>query len=132
MGHLTNPLGFRVGRSQYWKSLWASSPQLYAAFNNNFLFINNYFKIFFGHVLPVQLHYKGLVYSHAWIRLNLNRLVITLFLYSANLVKMQKPKYIKFLAYLKHRVDERKQVKRLQKRERKGIVLKKAKNGKKL
>jgi len=100
MGHLTNPIGFRVGRTQKWKSLWASSPAFYAVQSRTAERVAQYFKSFFGFILGNKFRDKGLVYSHVWLRSKVNRLVITVFLYSGNLVKIQKRKYLKFLSYV--------------------------------
>lgn len=104
MGHLTNPIGFRAGRTQTWKGLWASSAPLYAVEEQMVERVTQYFKLFFGFILGDRFRDKGLVYSHIWLRSKINRLAITIFLYSANLIKFQKWRYIKFLNYVHAKV----------------------------
>lgn len=95
MGHITNPVGFRVGRVNNWSSLWSVDKYAYA---NNWILdlsFQKYFEFLFGK-LQILSYKKGFIFSHADVFLSSNSYYVIVYIYNSNLMLLHKGRFYYF------------------------------------
>jgi len=106
MGHLTNPIGFRIGRTVGWSSGWAVDSILYKQCIIKEESIKWYLHNFFEE-LPFFFRRNGFILSHVTLLKQAKRYLICLYLYSANLVYIQHPRFLFTLNLCKTTAEQR-------------------------
>ncbi len=99
MGHITNPVGFRVGRLTNWLSLWSANKELYAQNWIIDLSFQRYFLYLF-HKLDCLSYKKGFIFSHAEVFLISNFFYVTLYVYNSNIMLLHKGRFFYFWSRL--------------------------------
>lgn len=95
MGQLSNPLGFRIGRTSSWNSLWSSDIQ---TFKNNFVKENlfkYYFKNLFLNFRNLSFR-RGFILSHVDVLKIVSGYIIKVYIYNSNIMKLQRNKFFYF------------------------------------
>jgi len=100
MGHLTNPTGFRVGKSIRWPYKWSSDKLSYASYIYFTSLIFNYVNNMFSYIIP-KIKKMGLVLSHLRLSFTLSKIFLRIFLYSRDYLRMCKKRYAFFISRAK-------------------------------
>ena len=84
MGHLINPIAYRLGHSRSWEDSWFVKNVYYPEFLHSMLKIRNYIYYFWTTYLMEK---KGILFSHFYIYKFLKKLLVKIFLYNTDLEK---------------------------------------------
>jgi hypothetical protein len=95
MGHITNPIGFRVGRTSSWSSLWSSDKSTYA---NNWIIdysFSRYFEFLFKK-FNCLIYKKGFIFSHVELYKYSKFYLLKVYVYNSNLMLLHKGRFFYF------------------------------------
>jgi len=84
MGHLINPIAYRLGHSRSWEDSWFVKNVYYPEFLHSMLKIRNYIYYFWT---TYFMEKKGILFSHFYIYKFLKKLLVKIFLYNIDLEK---------------------------------------------
>jgi len=92
MGHLVNPIAFRLGHSRSWEDNWYVKNIYYPEFLHSILKIRHYLYYFWT---TRNMEKKGILLSHFYIYKFIKNLLIKIFLYYIDLEKNSYSYYAK-------------------------------------
>lgn len=95
MGQLTNPTGFRIGRTLKWPSKWMHDKTVYVKYffimKSLYLYINRFF-----FSLVTLLRKAKFVFSHLRLLFGVRNVIIRIFIFSRDFLKATKRRKLKF------------------------------------
>jgi hypothetical protein len=97
MGHLTNPTGFRVGRTLKWPYKWSSDNISYFKYFFIMSGLQSYlFTLFSGFLRGVRKF--GILFSHVRLMVSLRTFFVRIFVYSRDFLRLSKRKFVIFIS----------------------------------
>ena len=100
MGHLINPIGYRLGRG---KQKFVLEPNQLKKTVNFAADIDNYLKTAFSKYVVRR---TGVIYSHFNIFSTIHEILLNVFFYAPDFVVLQKRKFIKYISRTSFFVDK--------------------------